>query len=321
LFFGAEPQEEGWGFDKLSPACVDRWEILMNSFLTHGRIVGGTVATPDLDQALADYRDALGLELVEQGTASADLATSWGAPAVAGARMATLRPRSGAPCVLRLIEQPLPPDFRPTRTFGWNAFEITVQDVFGWPDRLIGSGFEIVGPPREIPGLPYFVAMQMLGRGREMIYLNEVRQDTPNSDLPRAQSPVDHIFIVILATPDREGTMRSYQDRLGLDAGGTYTIEYTMINKAFGLPDGTQSTISMLQKARMPIVEVDGYPAAATPRDAAPGMLPPGNAIVTLAVDSLDRDLPFITRPVVRNGQRTGTVRGPAGELLELVEL
>jgi catechol 2,3-dioxygenase-like lactoylglutathione lyase family enzyme len=310
--------KEEQGFDKLSPSGMGEQ---MTDFLTHGRIVGGSVATPDLDGALADYRDTLGLELVDQGSVPADLAASWGAPAVAGARMATLRPRSGAPCVLRLIEQPLPPDYRPTRTFGWNAFEITVQEVFGWPERLAGSGFEIVGPPREIPGLPYFVAMQMLGRGREMIYLNEVRQDTPSSDLPRAQSPVDHIFIVILATPDREATMRWYQDRLGLDAGGTYTIEYTMINKAFGLPDGTQSTISMLQKGRMPIVEVDGYPAAATPRDIAPGMLPPGNAIVTLAVDSLDRDLPFITRPVVRNGQRTGTVRGPAGELLELVEL
>jgi catechol 2,3-dioxygenase-like lactoylglutathione lyase family enzyme len=293
----------------------------MTEFLTHGRIVGGTVATPDLDRALTDYRDTLGLELVEQGSVPADLAASWGAPAVAGARMAVLQPQSGAPCLLRFVEQPLPPDYRTTRTFGWNAFEITVRDVFGWPDRLAGSGFEIVGPPREIPGLPYFVAMQMLGRGREMIYLNEVRQDTPSSDLPRARSPVDHIFIVILATPDREATMRWYQEHLGLDAGGTYTIEYTMINNAFDLPGGTQSTISMLQKGRMPIVEVDGYPPAATSRAVPPGMLPPGNALVTLAVDSLDRDLPFITPSVHRDGRRTATVRGPAGELLELVEL
>jgi catechol 2,3-dioxygenase-like lactoylglutathione lyase family enzyme len=298
----------------------------MTEFLTHGRIVGGLATTPDLDGALYDYRDALGLELVERGPVPADLAASWGAPRVAGAAMATLRPTSGAPCFLRLVEQPLPPDYRPTRTFGWNAFEITVQDVFGWPDRLAGSGFEIVGPPKEIEGLPYFVAMQMLGRGREMVYLNEVRSNTPGSDLPKAQSPVDHIFIVILATADREATMRWYQDRLGLDAGGVYTIEYTMINKAFDLAPGTQSTISMLQKGRLPIVEVDGYPAAAAPREVAPGMLPPGNAMVTLAVDSLDRDLPFIAAPEVRDGafyagRRTATVRGPAGELLELVEL
>lgn len=298
----------------------------MTDFLTHGRIVGGLATTPDLDGALADYRDRLGLEMIERGAVTADLAAAWDAPGVAGAAMATLQPVSGAPCFLRLVEQPLPPDYRPSRTFGWNAFEITVQDVFGWPDRLAGSGFEIVGQPREIEGLPYFVAMQMLGRGREMIYLNEVRSNTPGSDLPKAASPVDHIFIVILATDDREAAMRWYQERLSLDAGGVYVIEYTMINAAFGLSEGTQSTISMLQKGRLPIVEVDGYPAAATPRAVASGMLPPGNAIVTLAVDGLDRDLPFISPPAVRDGpfyagRRTAMVRGPAGELLELIEL
>ncbi|MBS0503616.1 MAG: hypothetical protein JSS55_07385 [Proteobacteria bacterium] len=298
----------------------------MSGFLTHGRIIGGLVTTPDLGAALGDYRDRLGFDLIEEGLVPPELAASWGAPAIAGARVAVLQPKSGARCFVRLVEQPLPPDFRPTRTFGWNAYEITVQDVFGWPDRLAGSGFDIVGPPKEIEGLPYFVAMQMLGRGREMIYLNEVRCDTPTSDLPKARSPVDHIFIVILAVPDREAALRWYQERLGVEAGGTYTIEYTMINKAFGLSTGTQSTISMLQKGRLPIVEVDGYPAAATPRAIDPGRLPPGNALVTLAVDHLPADLPYIASPASRtgpfyDGRRTATVRGPAGELLELVEI
>lgn len=298
----------------------------MSAFLQHGRIIGGTIATPDLDAALVDYRDRLGLAVVEQGTVPQALVESWAAPAIAGARMALLQPASGAHCFVRLVEQPLPLGFLPTRTFGWNAYEITVEDVFGWPDRLIGSGFDIVGPPREIAGLPYFVAMQMLGRGREMIYLNEVRSDTPTSDLPKAASQVDHIFIVILATADRAETMRWYEERLGLDEGGTYTIEYTMINNAFDLPAGTQSTISMLQHGRMPIVEVDGYPEAATPRDTPAGCLPPGNALVTLAIDSLDRDLPFLTLPAKRDGPLyagcpVATVRGPAGELLELVEI
>ena len=30
-----------------------------------------------------------------------------------------------------------------------------------------GARFDIIGPPREIEGLPYFVAMQMTGRGRD----------------------------------------------------------------------------------------------------------------------------------------------------------
>ncbi len=299
----------------------------MSNHLTHGRIIGGVVTTPDVEAALADYHGVLGLQLVEQGALPADLAKSWGCPASAGARMATLQPQSGAHCFVRLIEQPLPHRFRPTRTYGWAAYELSAQDVFGWPDRLLGSGFEIIGPPKEIAGLPYFVPMQVTGRGREMIYLNEVRENTPSSDLPKAHSLTDHIFICILATPDRGASLAWLAEKIGLDVCDSYTLEYTMINKAFGLPDGTHSTITMVQKGRLPIIEVDDYPEGATVRPRGPACLPPGNALVTLAVDSLDAvTADFITPPVVRQeaiyrGRRAATAVGFAGELLELVEI
>ncbi len=299
----------------------------MSAFVTHGRIIGGLATVPDVEASLCDYCDRLGLSVVEHGTLSADLAASWGSSANAAAPFATLAPTSGAPCYLRLVQQPLDGGFVPTRTYGWAAFEITVQDVFGWPAKLAGSGFDIIGPPKEIPGLPYFVAMQMLGRGREMIYLNEVRENTPTSDLPPANSPVDHLFIVILATPNRAATMAWYAQHLGLEEGGGYTIPYSMINKAFGLPDDHLTSLSMAQKGRMPIVEIDDYPGIATVRTKGEGMLPPGNAMVTLAVKSLDRaGLDFITPPVERDGpfyagRRAATAVGSAGELIELVEI
>lgn len=299
----------------------------MNDFVTHGRIIGGVVATPDLDAALADYRDRLGLELVDADAVGDELATSWGIRGLAGRRMATLRPTSGAHCFIRLVEQPLPLDFVATTTYGWASYEITVQDVFGWPERIAGSGFDVIGPPKEIPGLPYFVAMQVHGRGKEMLYFNETRSATPSSDLPFAQSPMDHIFIVILATPDREATVAWYRDRLRLDVGDTYTIAYSMINNAFGLPADTLSSLTMVQKGRMPIVEIDDYPDEAKPRRADPDCLPPANALVTLAVDSLDAiEVEWIEPPRRLGGplyddKRAATVRGPAGELLELVEI
>jgi catechol 2,3-dioxygenase-like lactoylglutathione lyase family enzyme len=299
----------------------------MTGFLTHGRILGGTATTPDIDAALGDYCDRLGLRLVEAGNVPEALARSWDTPGVAGRQHAVLAPESGKPCHLRLIEQPVPEAFRPTRSYGWAAFEITVQDVFGWPTRLDGSGFDIVGPPKEIPGLPYFVAMQMLGRGREMVYLNEVRQDTPTSNLPRAASPVDHLFIVILAAPDREAAMRWYADSLGLEEGSRYTIPYTMINKAFDLPADHMTTLSMAQAGRMPIVEIDDYPGTATERPRDAGMLPPGNAMVTLAVRSLEATgLAFVAPPMLHEsafygGRRAATAIGAAGELLELIEI
>jgi catechol 2,3-dioxygenase-like lactoylglutathione lyase family enzyme len=299
----------------------------MSEPIQHGSIIGGVVATPDLDAALADYEDRLGLKVVEQGAAPPELAAAWGVTGLAGKPMATLQPVSGARCFIRLIEQPLPADFVPTTTYGWASYEITVQDVFNWPAKIEGSGFDIIGPPKEIEGLPYFVAMQVHGRGKEMLYFNETRSMTPSSDLPFAKSPMDHIFIVILATPDREASVAWYRDRLRLDQGDSYTIEYSMINNAFGLPAGATSSLTMVQNGRMPIVEIDDYPVQAQPRRADPGCLPPGNSLVTLAVDSLDAlDLDWIAAPQILPGplyagQRSATVRGSAGELLELVEL
>lgn len=288
--------------------------------------MGGVVATPDLAAALEDYQGRLGLDLVEQGPLPADLAASWGCPASAGAPYAMLRPQSGAHCFIRLVEQPDHPEFKPTTTYGWAAYELTVKDVFGWPGRLEGSGFRVIGPPKEIAGLPYFIPMQVLGRGDEMIYLNEVAMDTPSSDLPKAQSLTDHIFIVILAAKDRMASVDWYRHALRLDEGESYTLEYTMINAAFGKPAGTQSVITMVQNERLPILEIDDYPKEATVRPQHSDMLPPGNALVTLAVESFDDlDVDFITPPVLRHGDLymgnlAACVRGPSGELVELIE-
>jgi catechol 2,3-dioxygenase-like lactoylglutathione lyase family enzyme len=295
--------------------------------IAHGTILGGLSVVPDLAAAIAAYHGTLQLDLVAQGALPADLAASWGCPASAGAPHAVLRPKSGAPCWLRLVEQPDVAGFKPTTTYGWGAFEFTVEDVFGWPARLESSAFTIVGEPKQLPGMDSFVPMQALGPGQEMIYLNQVFGNMATTDLPMARSITDHVFIVILAAADRAATCRWYVRALGLDQADTYELPYQMINAAFGLPETHISALTMVQAGRLPIVEVDDYPpqAAARPRHA--GMLPPGNALVTLAMRDLDAcDVAWISPPVRRDGplyegRRAGCVIGPAGELLELVEV
>lgn len=296
--------------------------------IQHGTIMGGLSTVPDLDRAMTAYRDILQLDLVEQGELSDDLAASWDCPANAGSRCAVLRPKSGAPCWFRLVEQPDHPDFKPTTTYGWAAFETTVEDVWHWPDALPPDLFEIVGPPKVLENIePAFIPMQALGPGREMVYLNQVLGDLPDTDLPRAASPVDKIFIIVLATPSREDSIAWYTQRLGLRRGEDYTLPYSMINDAFGLAPETQTTITMVSHDRMPIVEVDDYPAAATPRARHDGMLPPGNALVTLAVESLDEcSVDWIAPPAERKGalyegRRAATAIGAGGELVECVEV
>jgi len=295
--------------------------------IPHGTIMGGLSTVPNLDRALQAYRDVLQLELAEHGQLSFDLAASWGCPQNVGSPYAALRPASGAPCWFRLVEQPDHPDFKPTTTYGWAAFETTVEDVWHWPDALPPELFTIVGPPKKLENIePAFIPMQALGTGREMVYLNEVLGDLPETRLPRAHAPVDKIFIVVLATPDRERSIAWYCERLGLDRGADYTLPYSMINDAFGFAPETQTTISMVQQGKMPIVEVDDYPAAATPRSRHEGMLPPGNALVTLAVDSLDAcSADWLTPPQAREGalyggRRAACAIGAGGELVECVE-
>lgn len=296
--------------------------------ISHGTILGVLSAVPSIELGIAAYACTLGLDLVEEGALNASLARSWGCRANAGARYAVFRPASGADCWVRLVEQPDHGDYKPSRSFGWAAFELCVEDVFGLAGELARSEFDIVGPPKAIANMePAFIPMQVLGPGREMVYLNQVLKDMPNLDLPKAGSIVDKAFIVILAARNRAAALEWYRQAIGLERSDSYTIPYSMINRAFDLPSDYMTTITMLAHGRMPIIEVDDYPEATIERPRHPGMLPPGNALVTLAVDNLDDcRVDWITPPCSRagslyQGRRAGCTSGPSGELLELVEM
>ncbi len=295
--------------------------------MKHGSIVCTTSCVPNLERALTDYQGRLGFEAVWQGPVSRDEAFGWAAPEIAGNPMAILQPPSKRRSFVRLIEQPLPAGFKATTTYGWGAFEHTAKDAFQWPEALAGSGFDIVGPPRRIEGLDHLIAMQMVGTGQEMLYLNEIRANTQTTDLPKARSEVDLVFICILAAKDRAKAVQWYCNMLGFDEDETHTIPYSSINRAFGLTSDTMTSLTMIHNDRMPIIEIDGYPSAATPRPQAQGHLPPGNAIVSLAVRDIGAvPLAAITSVSKREtapfkGHLSACYHGPEGELIELIEV
>ncbi len=293
----------------------------------HGSIIGALSTVPAIEIGMSAYASCLGLDLVEEGVLDASLVRSWGCRANAGARYAVFRAKSNSDCWFRLVEQPNHGEFEPTRSYGWAAFELCVEDVFALAERLAKSEFDIIGPPKTIANMePAFIPMQVLGPGQEMVYLNQVLKSMPNLDLPMAKSMVDHAFIVILASKDRQAALDWYQSAIGLEQSDSYTIPYSMINNAFDLPSDHMTTITMLAKGRMPIIEVDDYPDTTVERKRHPGMLPPGNALVTLAVNDLDDcQVDWITPPSNREGpfyqgRRAGCAIGPSGELLELIE-
>jgi catechol 2,3-dioxygenase-like lactoylglutathione lyase family enzyme len=269
-----------------------------------------TLTTPDVTAAADRYAKWLDYSVVETGVVAAELAAAWGAPASASRRFAVLQP-----------------DYRPLQTYGWAAIEICVQDTLAVNARMETSPFEIIGPPKQLDGLPAIFPMQVRGPDSEIVYLTQIRSDLPDYDLPRADSLIDKLFILVLACSDMEASARWFRDTLGIQHGRKMEIIYSMINNAFGLPADTRHRLATGIHERDCFLEFDQYPAAATTRPGDPEALPPGIAMTTLLhpdIDAVPGD--WIMPPAPRSGpvyggRRAGVLRAPDGTRVEVVAL
>ncbi|MBX3594366.1 VOC family protein [Sphingomonas sp.] len=294
------------------------------------RIVATTACVPDLDAAEAAYTGVLGYRVVERGPVDAGLASQWGAPATAGARCVTMQSDGDADTFVRLVEAPAVTGYRPLTSFGWTAFEIIVDDVHALAERLADSPFTVIGAPRPLQFMPSIIAMQAIGPGGECLYFTMESGDRDTSILPPPGGFVGRTFIVVCAGPDFTAMLRWYVDRFALRERPVRQSKVEIIQHAQGLAADhviELSAIGMRQRGNL--LELDGYPTGpgriADVRPAHPGMLPPGNAIVTLEVAdlSLVADLPGAA-PAARDeavyrGRAARTVIGPAGERIELI--
>lgn len=288
----------------------------------------GTVSVCDLETSIRNYRDWLDYRLLERGQLEAQLAESWGAPVMTGTPFAVLGPASGTAIFLRLIEAPPVAAFVPLTTFGWAALEFCVTDVLATHERMCASPFEVIGPPRKIPGLDAIHPMQVRGPDGEVCYFTQINSDLPEFTLPRARSPIDHLFINVLAASDMIATQSWLVEGLGLRLGREHMeIEYTMLAKAFGQPLDTRYVISTITHERDIFLEVDQMPAEASARPTRRGMLPPGIGITTLRVPDLGAIHASGIAPaharqgVIYAGHESMTVADPDGTLFELVEV
>lgn len=285
-----------------------------------------TLVTPDPDATAALYTEWLDYEVVERGVVPDDLAAAWDAPASAGRRFAVCRPASGAEVYLRLVEGAAVEGYRPLRTYGWAAIELCVQNVLTVHDRLRRSPFEVIGPPARIEGLPTIFPMQVRGPDGEIVYLTQIDADLPEHTLPRAATPIDSLFILVLACSDMNASAHWLERACAVTLGPPLDLAYTLISQAFGLPETQLHTIATLAHERDLFLEVDQYPPTAAARPRRPGELPPGVALATLLAPDLDAvAAPWLHPPkprsgVVYGGRRTGVMRGPDGVLVELVE-
>lgn len=290
-----------------------------------------TLSVANLERSVDLYTRFLDYTVAEQGTVDAALAASWGAPQTAGRRMAVLRPASGADIFLRFVENDIHPDYVPLRTYGWAAIEINVLDVLKVAERMAESGFEIIGPPREIETLPAIFPMQVKGPDGEIVYLTQVRSDLPDFDITRAEALIDRLFIMVMACSDLPASLAWMEQHTRLQIGRPHLpIVYTMLANAFNLPVEQLHVIATMIDGRDVFLELDQYPEQATPRPHIPGLLPQGIAVGSILTPHFDAILAnssqyFVAPPqahasVVYGGARAVTLRAPDGTLVEMVE-
>lgn len=284
-----------------------------------------TVTVADAEASAALYARWMEYEPVERGAVPPGLARSWGCPASAGAAFVTLRPASGAPVFLRFVAGEPAPGYAPLRTYGWAAVELCVRDVLEVQARMEASPFEIIGPAKEIAGLPTIFPMQVRGPDDEIVYLTQIRGDLPDYDLPRAKTLIDRPFILVLACRDMQASADWFARTLGMALGRAMEIPYTMLADAFGRPRETLYTICTMSDARDVFLELDQYPPQAARRPARPDALPPGPSLATFvhpAPETIQGDwASALTRHdgPIYGGAVSGTLRAPDGSLVEVV--
>ncbi len=285
-----------------------------------------TLNVADAAASARRYADWFSYEIVDSGAVDGGLAASWGAPDLEGRPFQLLRPASGKAIFIRFVEG------RPTRrrppfgALGWMAMEICVEDVMAAAAHMAGSPFEVIGAPGAVGELATIQAMQVLGPDGDVVYLTEVKSKVPGNGLPRAQTPIDYIFIMVIGCLDSDATFAWLERQLGVVPRMTMAIKYGHINRAFGRPADTLVKLRSAQRDGLVQLEMSELPAQAAADRDPPGAFPSGIAMTTASVPDLDAvPGPWITPPRARPGplylgRRAGAMLAPDGGLLEIIE-
>lgn len=275
-----------------------------------GTIRAVTFTASDLTVVQSAWTRFMGYRLIRRGRVPASTAKSWGTPAVSGRPYVILGPASGEPTYVRFVEQASAGAPTLPRKLGWTTAEFTVQNTDQLYARLKDSPFRVLRPPRPIPTYSYLRAMHAVGPAGEQLNLTWITEHRP--DLAVAESFVGRCFIAVLGAPDFSAALSYYHD-------------------AFGNVPSAARKLPMLELAVIPLnggtkIEVDNAAASTGAETPAQGELPSGLAIVTFEYPDIGGISDRLIFPPARNsiepfpGKHSGVIRGPASELIELLE-
>ena len=278
---------------------------------TLGAIRAVTITAPRLDEVEAAWTRYLEYRLIHKGQVPAATAQSWGAPALAGKGIVILGPASGEPTCIRFVEQETPADFDVAATFGWRMTEMTVQNSDELYLRLKDSPFKLRGPPAMVPTYSYLKALIANGPAGEQLAFTWITERRP--DLAVAESFVGRCFLAQQTVPDLPASLEFFRSNFG--------NESSPIRQ---LPSTSLSLVKLNEGAK---IEFHQHRPGGRMRERVPGGLPPGLALVTFECTGFDRMAARFISPAAPNaiepftGRRAGTMTGPVGELIELLDM
>lgn len=286
-----------------------------------------TVGAPNLALFEQMYTEHLGLKVREKGKVSAATAASWGAPKSAGRPYILLSSDTSRDVYIRGVEVDAVPGYKALTTVGWNAIEIIIRDIDALHKKLKASPFKFIGEPAPLARYPTIVAMQVVGPAEEVLFLTTETGDPSKSPLPVAQSMVDRIFIMVGAAGDLNAMRDWYASNFNMKPNAINDSGWPVTRELQGrAADAKYSTTLLYLKNHGNIMQLDGYPAPALPRPSADGQLPPGVAMTSFAIPSLDGlKLKFLAAPAKLDGEayagrRAATAAGAGSEMVELIE-
>lgn len=261
---------------------------------TLGPITCVTIAAPELQHMIDSYHLHLGYQLVDHGRLSPAQANLWNLPKLAGRRYALMLPGGDGQTFLRFVESRPHHEYVAFRHMGWNAAEFMVQDTDGIAARLIGSPFDIIGPPADLSFSDKIRAMQALGPAKESIYLTSFKEKLPEFDTPDPKHYVDRVFIVILGGESCAAINDFYARHFGIAPATVVPSVISVISRAHGLPDDARHDLAALTLQGQSFIEADRMPPGTLPRRALEGELPPAISMVSFTVSAWPSDLPWI---------------------------
>jgi hypothetical protein len=190
-----------------------------------------------------------------RGSLDDDTATALGHQALAGCASVMLASQASRDWLL-IVEyaEAVPRDA--LRSHGWLAQEVLVKDVDALAAALDESPFTVLRPPANLDVSDYIRACQVRGPAGEVLYLTQVKAEVPPFQLPRCMAPVDHLFIPVLSTPDRDASLRDYE-ALAAAQGMRFETRISVVNQAMGLPLEQRHAVGTLQLAGDSLIEID----------------------------------------------------------------